>query len=54
LGSAAIGGVMQMGVANSGYANSMGNSRVLCVIVLIFGLIAVSRFTERTDTAAAD
>ena len=54
LGSAAIGGVMQMGVANSGYANSMGNSMVLCVIVLIFGLIAVSRFTERTDTAAAD
>lgn len=44
VGSAAGGAIMQMGVGVIGFGAAMGNALLLPVLVLAFGLLAVSRF----------
>ena len=54
IGAATIGLTMQIGVTRGSYSDAMANSMIVCAVVLVFGLIAVSRFSERTETHTAD
>ncbi|MGW9550788.1 hypothetical protein ACWG8W_06990 [Citricoccus zhacaiensis] len=44
VGSAALGATMQMGVGVVGFGAAMGNALLVPVVLLVAGLLAVSRF----------
>ena len=47
-GAAALGAVMQVGIANTDFATAMGLTLVLPAVILVAGAVAVARF--RPDT----